>query len=74
MLTYEKPVMKMSELMAMGFPEEMLLNAYRTLSRYGLRDKLTANARREASTRYSYDAMSSRLAEFYRESIEEQNN
>ena len=30
MLTYEKPVMKLSELMAMGFPEEMLLNAYRT--------------------------------------------
>ena len=51
-----------------------LLNAYRTLSRYGLRDKLTTNARREASTRYSYDAISGRLAEFYRESIEEQNN
>ena len=51
-----------------------LLNAYRTLSRYGLRDKLTTNARREASTRDSYDAISGRLAEFYRESIEEQNN
>lgn len=51
-----------------------LLNAYRTLSRYGLRDKLAANARREASTRYSYDAVSSRLSEFYRESIEEQNS
>ena len=50
-----------------------LLNAYRTLSRYGLKDKLAANARREAETRYSYNTMSSRLAEFYRESIEERN-
>lgn len=51
-----------------------LLNAYRTLSRYGLKDKLASTARREASARYSYAAMSSRLADFYRESIEERRN
>ncbi len=48
-----------------------LLNAYRTLSRYGLKEKLTTNARREASARYSYATMSNRLADFYRESVEE---
>jgi YD repeat-containing protein len=42
------------------------------LSRYALKEKLTATAKREASTRYSYDAVSRRLSEFYRESIEEQ--
>lgn len=50
-----------------------LLNAYRTLSRYGLRDKFAANARREAKNRYSYSTMSRRLADFYREGIEERN-
>ena len=51
-----------------------LLNAYRTLSRYGLKDKLASTGRREASARYSYTATSSRLADFYRESIEERRN
>ena len=29
MLEYPKPIMKTSELVEMGFPEKMLLNAYR---------------------------------------------
>lgn len=28
-MKYEKPVMKIKELVAMGFPKEMLMNAYR---------------------------------------------
>lgn len=28
-MEYPKPIMKISELMKLGFPEEMLLNAYR---------------------------------------------
>lgn len=30
MLEYPKPIMRLSALMEMGFPEEMLMNAYRT--------------------------------------------
>ena len=48
-----------------------LLEAYRTLEPPGIGDPRVANARREVRARYSWETVSSRLAEFYRECVEE---